>query len=284
MVRNLLNNNLTKITASVVLYNTSAEMLKRLLASIKNAHIIDIVYLIDNSPMISDYDFSENNTVNYLWANQNLGYGAGHNIALRLAIQSGVNFHFVLNPDIYFEPQELSKMIERIKGDDAVGQLMPKVIYPNGSLQHLCKLIPTPLDLFFRRFLCGPLKVFARKKAENYELRFTGYNKEMNVPCLSGCFMLFRISALKDIGLFDEHFFMYTEDFDISRRMHAKYKTLFFPGATVIHEHAKESYKNKKMLLIHIISVIRYFNKWGWFFDQGRKEINEATLKSLSKH
>jgi GT2 family glycosyltransferase len=279
-----MSNNQIKFTASVVLYNTSAEMLKRLLASIKNSHIIDIVYLVDNSPMISDYDFSDDNTVSYLWANKNLGYGAGHNIALRLAIQSGADFHFVLNPDIYFEPQELQKMIMRMNDDASIGQLMPKVIYPDGSLQYLCKLIPTPFDLFIRRFLCGQLKEFARKNAERYELRFTGYNKEMNIPCLSGCFMLFRTSALRTIGLFDERFFMYTEDFDISRRMHVKYKTLFSPGVTVIHEHAKESYKSKKMLFIHIVSVIRYFNKWGWFFDAERKKVNAHTLELLRRN
>jgi GT2 family glycosyltransferase len=106
---------------------------------------------------------------------------------------------------------------------------MPKVVYPDGSLQYLCKLIPSPFDLFFRRFLPEQLKKLSRKKNELYELRFSGYDKEMEVPCLSGCFMLFRISALKQVGFFDERFFMYAEDFDITRRMHSKFKTLFFP-------------------------------------------------------
>lgn len=279
-----MSNNQIKFTASVVLYNTSAEMLKRLLASIKNAHIIDIVYLVDNSPMISDYDFSDDNTVSYLWANKNLGYGAGHNIALRLAIQSGADFHFVLNPDIYFEPQELQKMIMRMNDEASIGQLMPKVIYPDGSLQYLCKLIPTPFDLFIRRFLSGPFRELARKKAKIFELRFTGYNREMDVPYLSGCFMLFRTSALKKVGLFDERFFMYPEDIDITRRMHAQFRTLFFPSATIVHDHAKESYKSKKMLWIHLTNLIKYFNKWGWFFDAERKKVNAHTLELLRRN
>ena len=269
-----------RITASIVLYNTPEAQLSRLLSCIEHAKIIQHVYLIDNSPVPADYGHYKLPWVSYIRSESNVGYGAGHNIALRTAIPSA-DFHFVLNPDIYFEPEELQKMIDRMKEDDSIGQLIPKVTYPDGSLQYLCKLVPTPVDLFFRRFLRGPLKALAKKKAEQFELRFTGYNREMDVPYLSGCFMLFRTSALRKIGLFDERFFMYPEDIDITRRMHAEYRTIFFPGATIVHDHAKESYKSKKMLWIHLTNLIKYFNKWGWFFDAERKKINAQTLKSL---
>jgi GT2 family glycosyltransferase len=103
----------------------------------------------------------------------------------------------------------------------------------------------------------------------------------MDVPYLSGCFMLFRTSALKKIGLFDERFFMYPEDIDITRRMNAQFRTLFFPSATIVHDHAKESYKSKKMLWIHLTNLIKYFNKWGWVYDAERKKVNAHTLELL---
>jgi GT2 family glycosyltransferase len=270
------------VAASVVLYNTPFTQLSRLLNDIEHAKIFQFVYLIDNSPVPIECDLYHLPWVTYIRSESNVGYGAGHNIALRQTILSS-EFHFVLNPDIYFEPEELHKMIVRMKEDDSIGQLMPRVIYPDGSLQYLCKLIPTPVDLLFRRFLRGPLKELARRKAEQFELRFTGYNREMDIPYLSGCFMLFRISALKKIGLFDERFFMYPEDIDITRRMHSEYRTIFFPGATIVHDHAKESYKSKKMLWIHLTNLIRYFNKWGWLFDAERKKVNAWTLKSLKE-
>ena len=198
-------------------------------------------------------------------------------------IQNSPDFHFVLNPDVYFQPEELEKMVSRMRIDESIGQLMPKVIYPDGRLQYLCKLIPTPFDLFFRRFLCGPFKELARNRAEQFELRFTGYKQEMDVPYLSGCFMLFRVSALNEVGLFDERFFMYPEDVDITRRMHAKYRTLFFPSAVIVHDHAKESYKSIKMLWIHVTNMIKYFNKWGWFFDAERKLVNSRVIETLRK-
>lgn len=219
--------------------------------------------------------------VEYIKTQRNIGYGSGHNIALRKAIQLGSDFHFILNPDISFGDAELKKMIFRIYDDKEIGQLMPKVINPDGSLQYLCKLLPTPLDLLLRRFAIGPLKGIAKARADEFELRFTGYRKEMNVPFLSGCFMLLRVSALQNIGLFDESFFMYGEDIDLTRRMHSKYKTIFFPSAVVIHDHAKESYKNIRMLWIHSVNVGRYFNKWGWFWDAERKKMNTAVIRLL---
>ena len=74
---------------------------------------------------------------------------------------------------------------------------------------------------------------------------------------------------------------MYPEDIDITRRMHAKFRTLFFPSVTIVHDHAKESYKSKKMLWIHLTNLIKYFNKWGWFFDEERKKVNAHTLELL---
>ena len=271
-----------KITASIVLYNTPGVLINRLLTCIRNSGCINTIYIVDNSPVPNQQLVFEDLPVEYIQTQRNIGYGSGHNIALRKAIKLGSDFHFVFNPDISFEDTELQKMISRICDDKEIGQLMPKVINPDGSLQYLCKLLPTPLDLVLRRFAIGPLKRIAKVRADEFELRFSGYRNEMNVPFLSGCFMLFRVSALQKIGLFDESFFMYGEDIDLTRRMHAKYKTIFFPSAVVIHDHAKESYKNIKMLWIHSVNVGKYFNKWGWFLDAERKKMNTAVINSLT--
>ena len=98
-----------------------------------------------------------------------------------------------------------------------------------------------------------------------------------------GCFMFLRLKAVEEIGFFDERFFMYAEDIDITRRIHRKYKTYFFPGAEAVHTFERGSYKNLKLFLIHIINIILYFNKWGWFFDKERKLINRNITKQFEK-
>jgi len=68
------------------------------------------------------------------------------------------------------------------------------------------------------------------------------------------------------IGFFDERFFMYPEDIDITRRMHTEFRTVFYPGATVVHDHARQSYKSMRALWVHLYNLVRYFNKMGLDF------------------
>lgn len=90
--------------------------------------------------------------------------------------------------------------------------------------------------------------------------------------------MFMRVSVLKQIGGFDERFFMYAEDLDLCRRIGEVAKTVYYPKVFVYHEYAKGSYKNKKLLKYHIQSVVKYFNKWGWVFDNKRRLVNQRFL------
>jgi len=215
--------------------------------------------------------------IEYLKADKNLGFGKAHNMAMRKTLDHA-KYHLVLNPDIYFGSNVLETLFDYMEQHPDVGQVMPKVHYPDGEIQRLCKLSPAPADLAFRRFL--PWIPGAKKRNSQYELIESGYDKIMNVPFLSGCFMLFRTKALKNVGLFDERIFMYLEDADITRRMHRKYKTIFMPDVTVFHHYAKGSYKSLKLMAYNIHGAIIYFNKYGWLFDSERSKVNRATIDS----
>lgn len=269
-----------KVTASIVLFNTPIIQIRRLLNCLENSNYPIKVWIIDNSPVPMNFPFHEFQFVEYI-KSINYGYGYGHNIALKKNIESS-DFHFIFNPDIYFDKFCLKRLLDRISRDDEIGLLMPKILYPNGRLQFVCKKLPTPFDLLIRRFPIPYFSSFIEKNNSKYELRFTNYCQEMNVPNLSGCFMLVRSSALRSVGIFDTRYFMYLEDVDLSRRIHSQYKTIYFPEVSVFHEHAKSSYSSLKMLLLHISSVIKYFNKWGWFFDKERTFINSRLIKSIN--
>ena len=105
----------------------------------------------------------------------------------------------------------------------------------------------------------------------------------MNVPYLSGCFMFFRLSALQDVGLMDEHFFMYAEDIDITRRIHEKYKTIYYPKVSITHLFNRADRRSMKLLCIHIVNIIKYFNEWGWFKDEKRDFYNKQLISELKK-
>ena len=263
------------ITASVVLYNTNKDQLKTLINSY-NPSMNRKLFIIDNGKKENNYkELLKNEYISYIHNDKNSGYGAGHNVGIKAAILHKSNYHIVLNPDLKFEPEVIDKLVDYADAHSDVVYILPKVVYPNGELQYLCKLLPTPADLLFRRFF--PNVGVVKKLNNRYVLKNTGYNRIMNPPCLSGCFMFLRTKALADHRLFfDERFFMYCEDFDYMRRLHRIGKTIYYPYVKIIHDHGMESYKNFHMLIIHIISACKYFNKYGWIIDKERKEINNS--------
>jgi GT2 family glycosyltransferase len=264
------------LNASIVLYNHSLTEVATLVESLRKSEMVSEVFLIDNSPT-EQYELKELRAT-YIFNGKNIGYGAAHNIAIRRTLQQNLPYHLILNPDIVFDSSILEIIVEFMNNNSDVGLLMPKVYYPNGEIQYLCKLLPTPFDLIFRRFLP---QSWTMKRTKKFELRASGYNHTIDVPYLSGCFMFLRTEAIQQVGMFDECFFMYPEDIDLSRRIHRKYRTVFYPDVSVIHQHAQGSYVEIKLLFIHIKNMIKYFNKWGWIFDKERRRVNKETLKQL---
>ena len=262
------------LNASIVLYQPDWQQVTNLTEVILQSDYVDCVYWIDNSPNKHTFE-SLDSRIKYRHNPYNMGYGAAHNIAIRESIYHDVPFHLVINPDIILTRDALDSMLQFIAQHPQVGSLMPRVTYPDGQVQRLCKLLPTPLDVFGRRFLPAQ---WMHRRNQTYEMHASGYDRIMNIPYLSGCFMLLRTQAVKQARLFDERFFMYPEDMDLTRRIHRDYLTVFFPHATIIHNHEKASYKSLKMLWIHIVNMCRYFNKWGWFCDKERTLFNQTAI------
>lgn len=265
------------ITAGIVLYKTKETDLKTVLDCVFDSEI-DILYIIDNSP----YDYAKTiidkyrtDRFKYIFGQGNIGFGEANNIAIKEAIKLKARYHIVLNPDITFKPEVITELTNVCDSHPEIGQILPKVLYPDGSLQYLCKHTPTPFDIFARRLL--PKKWFI-KRNDSYEMRYTGYDKIWNCPMLSGCFMFLNLDIIKKVGLFDSRFFMYFEDNDLTRRLHEVSKTIYYPLVSIIHNHAAEHRHNKKLLLISIKSAIKYFNKWGWFFDRKRRIANKNSF------
>lgn len=272
------------ISASVVLFNTPLEQLQKVISSY-TPNSDRLLFLIDNSPVEMNEEIRkkigvDGKSIFYRFNGNNIGYGSAHNIGILRAEKIGSTYHIVLNPDLYFEPHIIDELIKYADCHTDVVYMLPKVIYPDGRLQYLCKLLPTPADLIFRRFLPKTKKVIERNN--RYELRMSGYNKIFNPPCLSGCFMFMRVDTLRKKNLlFDRRYFMYCEDFDFMRRLHRYGKTIFYPYVTIVHNHGHGSYKNKRLLMMHIKSAIRYFNKFGWIKDEERDRENRKVLREL---
>lgn len=258
------------LNVSIVTYHTDSEELLRCLHSLQN-DVVSTIFIVDNSSQGRIRDLvSGMDKVRYI-ASENVGYGSAHNVVLQESLASGTDYHLVLNSDVRFEPKVLQRLVEVMSLRPEVGQLQPRVVYPDGELQYTVRRLPCPLDVFGRRFLPDWM---IRKRDDRYLLKHIDHSKEFNVPYHQGSFMLLRVAALRTVGLFDERFFMYPEDIDLTRRVHRHYVTLYYPQEEIIHDHRRESYKSWRMLRIHIVNMIRYFNKWGWVFDGERRRFN----------
>lgn len=259
---------------SVVLNDSDESALAKTLDSVHQCRLNYKLYLINNSPGNRKH-FIDNPRVEYICNDRNLGFGKAHNIAMRRTIGES-SYHLVLNPDVSFPENTLETIYQYMESNPEIGLVLPKVCNEQGELQYLAKRLPSPFDLVVRRINSRWLSSLFRRQLFRYEMRDRDYNKVFRAPFLSGCFMFVRTQTLSKIGLFDERYFVYMEDVDLSRRILAVSQTVFFPGAIVFHRHTRGSYKAVNLLFRHIQSAIKYFNKWGWVFDEERERINRS--------
>lgn len=267
-----------KISASLVLFNNDPVQYGRAICSFLEG-CEGLLYVIDNSIPALQNDLFTHPRVRYLHAGSNLGFGAAHNRAILFAAGTS-DAHLLLNPDISFEPCVLPELLQFLEENPKVGALMPRINYPDGGLQRLCKLLPSPVDLILRRFI--PSKFVKELINRRYEMHDLPQNRPSCVPTLSGCFLLIRSELLIRLGGFDERFFMYMEDVDLVRRLGDLAETVYLPSVQVIHAYAKGSYRNRKLLVYHLRSAVQYFNKWGWYFDHERSRRNRKAIEHIT--
>jgi GT2 family glycosyltransferase len=267
------------VVGSIVLYNTPLAEVARAIDQFLAVPLKKHLCVIDNSPRPCELQFAQRE-VSYHFMNRNLGYGSAHNLALRAAVGKSA-YSLIMNTDIVYTPDAVLGLHSYLQEHPRAGLAAPKMLYPDGSLQYVCRLLPTPANLFLRRFL--PNSRWAARADQTYELRFWDHNSYQNLPYFQGSFLLLRTQLAAALGGFDERFFMYGEDIDLCRRMHEVAETVYVPDAQVRHEYRRYSNRSWRGTWIGIRNNMRYFNKWGWLFDDDRARVNAAVIRSVGR-
>jgi GT2 family glycosyltransferase len=215
------------------------------------------LYVVDNCSTDGTPEFIKNNypQVEVIDHGKNVGFGAGHNVAINL-IDS--EYHVIINPDIVFIENAVKKMVEYLESNKDIGLLSPKICFPNGKEQILGKKVPH-LKYIFASRLRGEEP---GKLLKEYAMLDCDLTKPTEIENATGCFMMFRTSVLKKIGGFDERYFMYFEDADITREAKKLSRVVYYPDAVVSHVWNRDSKHNYKLLAIHIHSMLKYYLKW----------------------
>lgn len=261
----------------LVAYNMGLQDIEKLSASLSYTNPRYQV-VVDNSPSSNSKDAFESLGWTYIHNPKNPGFGTSHNVIFE-NYSNKADYHLIVNPDILFSGNVVSALVDFLEKNLEAGCVMPKIYYPDGRIQRLAKLLPSPIDWIGRRL---PFNFIKTKINYRLELHQADYQSGcFKVPFVSGCFLLFRSSIINKIGFFDTRFFMYTEDTDLSRRLCINDTWPYYFGkVSVIHRYEKGSSKSIKLLKVHVVSAFKYFNKWGWF-DRQRREINKECLNQF---
>jgi len=269
------------LSVSVVLYNSSLELLQRTRESLHRSALFArtagclsrvSVEVVDNSSdtncrlaasrAISELPQSDFFSVSYRGLSDNRGFGAGHNSVIPALVS---DLHLVLNPDAELAEDALCIGITSLLEDEGIALLCPKVTGDDGRQEFLCKRYPSILALMLRAFAPRFVRRFFRSRLHRYEMRSVCKGEqEADVLLASGCFMLIRTRALRAVGGFNDDYFLYFEDFDLSLRLGGQGRLVFNPAMRIVHHGGYAASKGVEHVRYFIKSGITFFNQHGW--------------------
>lgn len=189
----------------------------------------------------------------------NVGFGAGVNQAAR---QAASDYLLILNPDTVVKPGALPRLVAALEEHADVAAVAPKVTSPDGSLQRTARTFPTALTgLFGRTSLLT--KLWPQNPLSRHNLPTADSDEPIVVDWVAGACTLVRAKMFRDVGGFDEGFFLYWEDADLCRRLHERQmRVMYVPAAEVVHVVARSSERARvRSLVAFHHSAWRYYYK-----------------------
>lgn len=257
--RSIFQNN-RNITVSIVTYN-SADEIDILMSSIeKSTYFNEItVYVVDNSSVDNTVEIVRRN---YPWAKiikskKNLGFGRAHNLVIKNVYSK---YHIIVNPDISIFEDTIKNVVEYLDENPNVVLMSPFVMNTDGTQQYLPKKDPSlkyMIGGLLENYFC-----FCKKLRDEYTMKNEIIEAPVDVEHCTGCFMCTRTEALHKVGGFDERYFLYFEDSDLTRKLRKVGRTVYNPEIKVIHKWHRENKKFNKSFWIALRSMILYLKKW----------------------
>ncbi|MHB1314634.1 MAG: glycosyltransferase family 2 protein [Christensenellales bacterium] len=247
------------VTISVVTYNNERYIGKLLDNIYSNVHDVDFhIYVIDNNSTdhtIQIVKEKKRDNLTLIENKSNIGFGRAHNQVLNLLKSK---YHIIINPDIILSDHVISALVHYCDEHGDIGIVTPKVLYPDGTLQILPKRDPK-----FRYLVARRVNIpFLRKYREEFEMKDRDPETVFDIEFCTGSFMFMRTEIFKRVGGFDDRYFLYFEDADLSREFRNYTRTQYNPNFVVYHHWERAGAKHAKYFFIHLVSMFKYMNKW----------------------
>lgn len=207
----------------------------------------------------------------FIDAGANVGFGRGNNLGLK---QFDAKYYFIANPDLVFlesQPRTIERLYQFMEEHPKVGIVAPQLVLPAGAVQPSCMRFPRFLDQPAYRLGLQKKYDFARRRVEHLHMKDFDHTRTQPIDWATGAALFVRGAWAKQVGFFDERYFMYFEDTDLCRTFWSRGLPVYYKGDIVIqhgHERASARVPGLKSVLlnpltrIHIASLIKYSLKW----------------------
>ena len=255
-----------RVSACIVLYHSGNQTLETIRSLQEATEKIDL-FVVDNSPQDGTALAIQAQCpgITLLSQEKNIGFGQANNQVLGFLKST---YHLILNPDITFEPDLITRMVAFMDAHKDIAILTPRVMNTDGTEQFLPKYRPT-IHYLMGGFLQNRGRLLKKWGIfDRWRREFTMQDEEITQPIevgfATGCFMLIRTQFFRKLQGFDPKFFLYQEDSDLTLRAQQLGKVVYHPDMVVTHAWNRESHRSMKAIRMHLRSTIRLFNKWGW--------------------
>ncbi len=247
------------LSACIVLYHSGMRVLHAV-QCFQESDIELELHVVDNAPgsTLGEHLQWQCPGVLYYPQRKDLGFSGGHNIALP---QLHSEYHLICHPDITFSEKLLSNMVSYMERNKECVILTPRVEDADGKEIPLPKRAPKLRFLLGAawRKLPGPFKTWY----DEYTLADSEVRTPTSVEVATGCFLLIRTSALRQLNGLDPRFFLSHGDSDLSRRALELGTIVYHPEMVVTHDKQVKS-RNLPEICKRFGEAVRYLNKWGW--------------------
>ena len=166
--------------------------------------------------------------IKFIQNQNNRGYSGGNNVGIKKALEDGVEYVLILNPDTIIDKDCIKNLLEGMERNQ-VQIVGPKIYFSNSK------------KIWYVGGIMDLENVIGKHRGVDEEDRGQ-YDKEMKTDFVSGAAIMIKKEVFKKIGFFDERYFLYYEDSDFCYRAGQEgFKIMYLPKAVVYHENAKST-------------------------------------------
>ncbi len=254
-----------KISIIIVSYNVKdyiSQCIRSIHKSDLNQNDYEII-VVDNDSHDGSIDEIKDNFNEVILLKNDINKGFSKAVNKGISLSKG-EYVCILNPDVIIQEDTLSTLLDFCSNNPSLGAVGPKILNSDGTIQHSCKRsFPNLFNSISR--LLGLDRIFPKSKIfGGYNLTYLNTETKHEVDVISGAFMIVPMKVFKEIGDFDERFFMFGEDIDICHRIkEGGYKIYYNPITEIIH-YKGESVKNAPFDMISVFysAMDIYFKKY----------------------